>query len=190
MPGTPTSRLALPTIASATDDVSAYPAVNLSQMTTLDNAVTITEGTISNRPAGSYAGQTYYATDTGLWYFYTGSSWQTVMLAGAWTPFAFGAYVSTPSGQIPVAWRIVGDSVELDGVMVSSINMPSNQSWLTVPAAIQPQPAGSTRVVPAVGGVPMIGYGAVITGVDFYIEYNGLAAGTYIYLSGSYPLAR
>lgn len=82
MPGSPTPRLGLPTIAATTDTVASYPGVNLSQMDTLDNAVTVTPGTLVTRPTGSYVGQTYYATDTGLWYFYTGSAWQTVALLG------------------------------------------------------------------------------------------------------------
>jgi hypothetical protein len=39
MPGTPTPRLGLATIDGATDAVSSYPAVNLSQMDILDNAL-------------------------------------------------------------------------------------------------------------------------------------------------------
>lgn len=90
MPGTPTTRLALPTIAGGTDSVSSYPSVNLSQMTTLDNAVTFSEGTLVARPAAALAGRTYFATDTGLFYLDTGTAWQTLpVLGGLYGPLAW-----------------------------------------------------------------------------------------------------
>jgi hypothetical protein len=66
------------------DAVSELRIAITANATGLDGAVIVTQGTVSGRPTnGSYVGQTYYATDTGLWYFWTGSAWQTVMLAGA-----------------------------------------------------------------------------------------------------------
>jgi microcystin-dependent protein len=69
------------------DAESAYPAVSLQQMTTLDGAVIITQGTLVARPvSGSYYGQTYYATDTGTLHFWTGATWTYIALGGGSSP--------------------------------------------------------------------------------------------------------
>jgi hypothetical protein len=73
MAGT-TSRLSLP-YPAATDDVSVFPPVSLSQMTTLDAAVLEDSGTIADRPSAATIGRAYYATDTRQWHLDTGSSW-------------------------------------------------------------------------------------------------------------------
>lgn len=110
-----TTRLGL-NVPDTTDDESAFPPVSQQQMTTLDASVIITEGTLVNRPAsGSYNGQTYYGTDTSLWYFWTGSAWETVMLAGVWTNLSFGSNISGEGGGYTPAYRLVGDKVELCG---------------------------------------------------------------------------
>jgi hypothetical protein len=73
-----TSRLALaePLTSDAVDELRLSITANAQA---LDGAVTVTEGTISNRPSsGSYYGQTYYATDTGQWSFCTSSAWVDV----------------------------------------------------------------------------------------------------------------
>ena len=73
-----TSRLGLE-IPDGTDPVSAGPAGPFSQsLGILDAAVTVTEGTISARPAASLYGKMYYATDTNQWFLDTGSAWFTV----------------------------------------------------------------------------------------------------------------
>jgi hypothetical protein len=61
---------------------------------TLDNAVTFSEGTLVSRPSASLAGRVYYATDVGRYYQDTGSAWETVLTAGAWTYLGLGTYVS------------------------------------------------------------------------------------------------
>jgi hypothetical protein len=111
---------------------------------TLDGAVTITEGVFSSRPAGSYYGQTYYATDAlgglGLWYFYTGTAWETVMLAGSWTALPLNTnWTSGTAGTgYTAAWRIVGDKVELAGYVTNAAGFPQGAPFTTLPTAIRP----------------------------------------------------
>lgn len=116
---TPTSRLALLEPIGA-DTVSELRLSSTNHATTLDAAVIVTEGTLTSRPSSSLVyGQTYYATDTGLWYFYNGSAWQTVSMA----PTVFtgtGNYANTsPStgrGATSTVWT--GATTVLTGSMV------------------------------------------------------------------------
>jgi len=115
VPGT-TSRLGLD-YALGSDNVSAYPTADLQAKTILDTSVTVTEGVFASRPSGSYYGQTYYATDVALWYFWTGSAWQTVFFQGA-SPLAT---VSTSSNLTLTA----GQFVTTTGSSGVTITLPS-----------------------------------------------------------------
>ena len=102
MPGS-TSRLDLP-YPLGSEDVSAYPPVSETQMTTLDAAVLYTSGTLSAMPAANTleAGHRYYATDVGQELYNTGTSWIPVSSAtpiGAMTQYAGSSDPSTPTAR-------------------------------------------------------------------------------------------
>ncbi len=80
MPGTPTSRLSLPTIVAATDSVSSYPAAHNAAVASLDASAMYAEGTLASRPGSPSpaSGLVYRATDTGQVF---------VSSAGAWLEF-------------------------------------------------------------------------------------------------------
>lgn len=115
MPGTPTTRLSLPTINGATDAVSSYPSVNTSQMGTLDNAAIYQSGTLAARPATPVAGTFYFATDGPTLYCYDGSAW---LLAGhpdtGWVALSLNAGWANGTTVTP-SYRVIGDRVWFKG---------------------------------------------------------------------------
>lgn len=111
---TTTSRLSIDVVAG-TDLVSSYPTVNAQQMGILDGAVVYSEGVLASRPSAAIKGRIYKGTDTGLYYFDTGSAWDTLMLAAAWANLSLASGLGTFSGTYTPASRVVGDRVELRG---------------------------------------------------------------------------
>src|SRR5689334_10620219 len=79
---TTTSRLSLAQPAG-TDPVSEYRLAISGNASTLDAAVTYSQGTLAALPTASLAGRRYYATDIGQELYDTGSSWISV---GSATP--------------------------------------------------------------------------------------------------------
>jgi microcystin-dependent protein len=69
---------------SATDAISGFPAEDVQALGVLDNAVIITQGTLTSRPAASAvaAGNEYHATDVGQWARSDGTAWHTYLAAG------------------------------------------------------------------------------------------------------------
>lgn len=117
--------------------------------TTLDVAVTITEGTAASRPAsGSYYGQTYYATDTTVLSFWNGSIWMPVRAGGAWTSITLASGFVAATGMYTPQFRIEGDVVRMRGgvTITTGINQNTNIST-AIPAAATPasdaRPIGS-----------------------------------------------
>ena len=182
MPNT-TSRLGL-VQPLGTDAVSELRVSITDNASTLDNSVIVTEGTLASRPAGSYNGQTYYATDTGLWYFYTGSAWETVMLAGGWqtlTPATGWVAYGAPGLQA----RVVGDKAELRGALqnqtggtvtfatlVGSISgsiVPSTERFPTV--SCSSGTAASLQVFPGPGSSSINILGSIANGD--YVGFDG-----------------
>jgi hypothetical protein len=124
MAGT-TSRLSL-SYPTGGDNESAFPAVSLSQMTTLDNAVLVTEGVFASRPGvGSVEkDRIYKATDTGVWYVSDGTNWNTMLVAGAWTAISL-ATNWTATGFTPSV-RLQGDQVLFKGAAINNTGAGSN----------------------------------------------------------------
>lgn len=125
-----TSRLAL-VQPVGTDAASELRTSITANATTLDASVIVTEGALADRPAGSYVGQTYYATDTGLWYFYTGAAWQAVTF-GATAPvgtvqqFAGATITADPDGV--TRWHVC-DGSALSRTTYSSLFAALSTTW-------------------------------------------------------------
>lgn len=113
MPGTPTTRLSLPTIDGSTDAVSSYPAVNSSQMEILDNAAIYDEGTLVSRTAGEH-GQFYRTTDAGAETF----AWTDGTL---WLPLGL-----IPSSKSSNASAVSGQAIITTGSGAITITLPSH----------------------------------------------------------------
>jgi hypothetical protein len=164
-----TSRLGLE-VPDTSDNESVFPAVSSQQMTTLDNAVIVTEGTLASRPtSGSYVGQTYYATDALSWYFWTGSAWETALLAGAWQS-------TTPGTNVLVSphVRLEGDLVRFAGSFAVSTTVSSGATLCTLSSGYYPTsgPAAFTFAAQTFS----ITTGGVLTSsanVSASIEMNG-----------------
>lgn len=119
MPGTPTPRLSLPTINGFTDDVSSYPAVNLSQVDILDDAQLCSTGTLAARPAAGLFGRDYYAADTGQWYRDNGTIWTTFPVTGPWQTLTLAGGITAAGGSYVPAGRREGDVVRLRGAVTT-----------------------------------------------------------------------
>jgi hypothetical protein len=103
----------------------------------LDSAVIVTEGTLVDRPSSSLIyGQTYYATDVELWYFYNGSGWETVLLSGvSWAELTPGSDWQLIESK-PASARIFGDEVQLSGGL--ECNTSGSGFLASVSEAMQP----------------------------------------------------
>lgn len=84
------------------DPPSTIRTGNTTNMATLDNAVTVTSGVLSSIPAAGTAGRRYYATDSGIELWDTGTSWVPTGPA-------------LPIGSMAL-WTINSDPVDADGV--------------------------------------------------------------------------
>jgi len=137
MPGTPTTRLSIPTINGAVDSPATYAGVNLAQMNIVDSLANyLPAGTLVACPSSPPEGSFYRATDTGLLYEYNGTIWQTVMLASAWQTLTLESGVSAGGGYTPAA-RLVGDTVQLCGSATGS----AIATWATLPVVLRPASA-------------------------------------------------
>jgi hypothetical protein len=181
-----TSRLIL-NVPDITDNESAFPVASSQQMTTLDNAVTITRNTISARPAATAVPNDtmYYATDTGLYYVSNGSAWLTVMLAGAWVNLTLSASpsVGIASGSSTPAARPEGDTIRLRGTIQNNSGAPISPTTKVAFTALgivthSAQPGGigventgdggtDLTVVPVTGGSWANGATAILDGITF-----------------------
>lgn len=105
-------------------------------------------GTLAGRPAAGVAGRVYKATDgNALTYLDTGSAWQIVSVTSAWVNLTPAAnYAVTATGAYTGAARLVGDTVELCGVVVDTIGGHTNWNQIaTIPAGLRPaQSVGGT----------------------------------------------
>lgn len=89
------------------------------------------QNTISNRPAASSvkARTVFYATDTTTYYLSNGSTWSTMLVAGAWVALTL-VHGTHPSGYVPSA-RLEGDLVRLKGVVAVS----TTSGFATLPSS-------------------------------------------------------
>jgi hypothetical protein len=197
-----TSRLSLvqPIPSDAVEELYQSIAANASS---LDGSVTITEGTVSARPtSGSYVGQTYYATDTGLWYFWTGSAWEGILL-GATTTVAQAyrnAAYSLPSGsyqEVPIDTIAFDPGGNMDVTTGHRYNVPSTGYYfVSVGAQFDPSGTGGTNegaIAAAVskngslsGALPSQQLNNVLAGYNYTATASGLIscnAGDYLQLA-------
>jgi hypothetical protein len=139
LPGTPTTRLALPTIDSTADSVSSFPTVNTAQMSTLDNAVTFSSGTLAARPAAGLRGRVYYASDVPAYYLDNATSWLTLeaVVDTGWVPLTLASGVTSSGGFTPSA-RLRGDMVELKGGLWNQTGSSDAGTLATLPTAVTP----------------------------------------------------
>lgn len=189
----PTSTTRLGYSQPLTTDAAAQLRESITANATLsDDNVTITSGVVSSRPTSSLVtGQTYYGTDTGLWYFYNGSAWETVMLAGAWVTISSGTFASGWTAASPVPrYRLEGDVVRLSGVIVNATG-----STVTAPSAYGLMGSGAVPS-PAAGRNLIVGAGSVAAPVMLEISNTGqvfisngtVGNGAVMGLDGTYPL--
>jgi hypothetical protein len=126
-------------VVDTSDNVSSYPTVNAQAMGVLDQAVTITEGTLASRPAASAVayGTHYYATDNSTYYVSNATAWATVLTAGAWSSLTLGSGVGAAAGDYTPTARIEGDLVRLRGAIqnTSGSTIAVNTTIITVPSA-------------------------------------------------------
>lgn len=182
-----TSRLSL-NYPQETDTVTSYPAVNAQQAGILDAAVVYSEGTISSRPSAAIKGRIYKGTDTGLYYFDTGTAWDTVMLAGAWVSLTANAGVTATN----TFGRVVGDTAQLRGLATpSGSSIAANTALVTLPTSLAPvnQHGVATTFVSGAATLlqlPQLG----ITGPPYGVSITStLAPGATVFLDVSYSLA-
>lgn len=102
------------------------------------------EGTLAGRPAAGRPGVLYRATDTGLVFFDNGTSWLTVMLAGAWVPLTPAGAFSADSGFLTLAARVEGDGVRLKGAVENAGSVPQNTLVSVLPSTFRP--SGQVKV--------------------------------------------
>lgn len=112
-----TSRLTLD-VPDGTDLESAFPSVSSNQMGTLDNAVLVTENTISSRPLPGAVEKDHLfrATDLDQWSITDGASWFTLLTLGApfLTPVASSAAsITAAAGQAIVAFASTAQTIDL-----------------------------------------------------------------------------
>lgn len=132
-----TPRLGLVTPAG-TDNESLFPSQATTTYGVLDESVLMTSGTLASRPATptpNVSGVTYYATDVKRFYFYDGAAWNTVQVAGAWSNLTLQTGITAFSGHYTPAARIVGDKVELCGVVINSTGASSPGLFATLPSS-------------------------------------------------------
>lgn len=85
MPGTPTTKYAIPTLnASGTDAINVSHTALNSAFTTIDAAMAgYAEGTFAGKPAAGKTGRIYRCIDTGQWLADTGTVWVDLNAAPA-----------------------------------------------------------------------------------------------------------
>lgn len=85
MPGTPTTKYAIPTFnAAGSDPVNTGHTQINSALSTIDGAMAgYATGTFAGKPAAGKAGRLYLCTDTGQWLADTGSAWVDLNAAPA-----------------------------------------------------------------------------------------------------------
>lgn len=132
-----TSRLGLEG-ADGTTAVSGYPAIDLQAKDILDNAVLYSEGTLASRPAAAIKGRIYHGTDTGFYYWDTGSAWQTALLAGAWQSLTLGTGVGIAGDGDGIAARAEGDIARLKGLLKGTTTVAAGATLATIPTAVKP----------------------------------------------------
>lgn len=108
-----TSRLALP-IPDSTDNESLFPGVNSTQMTTLDNAVLYSEGTLAARPAAAIKGRIYKATDTGVYSWDNGSAWLTMDIG----PSRGAANIATSQSTSSTTFTTLATPDQVTGIVL------------------------------------------------------------------------
>ncbi len=114
----------------------------------LDNSVLYTEGTFASRPAAGAVehGHVYRATDTSVWYQSDGTTWLTVMLAGAWSALSLATNVSAAGGYTPGARR-EGDVVRLRGGLLTTGGGNVGPDLATLPVGFRPSATVPAHIV-------------------------------------------
>lgn len=138
---TPSTRLSLLTPIGA-DAASELRVAIGANATALDGAILYSTNTLAARPASpTVAPAVYKATDTGLTYWWNGTVWQTLVLAGAWSNLTLGTGVGNLSGCNVARIRREGDIAKLSGTIqnTNGSSLPVSSTILTnIPASLSP----------------------------------------------------
>jgi hypothetical protein len=163
---TNTARLALAQPVGA-DAASEFRVAMTSNTATLDNAAIYKSGTLASRPATPAAGTFYYATDTGLTYWWNGTAWLGVPLQGAWTALTLPSTISADGTTWLAGVRVEGNVARLRGSIYNNGSGGTLSSGTTV--ATLPFSVPVIVRVPATGAfIRLIISGTSITTVVSY----------------------
>lgn len=111
---------------------------------TLDDACIALRGTIASRPAAAIAGRIYEATDEGLIYLDTGTTWKTISGATGWTGFSYsGTWASAGSA----GYKKTATDIILRGAVSKPTTPAGGETMFTLPAGFRPT-AGAQFYVP------------------------------------------
>jgi hypothetical protein len=148
-------------------------------------------GTYAVRPATPPSNSFYYATDVKLLYQYAAIGWQTVMLAGTWTPItSFGTGIIAAS--VPPAARVVGDTVVLSGGIAVGASAGNGDTLFTLPSsAMQPNHLRPINGIGSASGPTLTACQLLVASSSTIVTNGGatIATGTNVFFEGmSYRL--
>ena len=137
----------MPTLNTTTNNGFHYPtaanngqdfATGIQDLATDLDALWSKGTLVSRRTAPATTGVEFFATDVdgGTTYKWNGSVWQTVMLAGAWTPISLPPGFATAASSYTPSARLEGDAVRLKGAMIK--NSGASIGLGTLPAGTTP----------------------------------------------------
>lgn len=109
----------------------------------VDGDLTYSSGTLAARPSASSSltPRIYFATDTGLYYFDTGSAWQMIF-DGAWQNLTISSGWTSHGAQA----RLEGDVVRLRGAVQNSTGSAANGTYATCPGTFPAAPTAGCNL--------------------------------------------
>jgi hypothetical protein len=166
MPGTPTTKYALPTMAGA-DAANTIDTYSASLATALDGLLTpSSQGAKNVRPTSTVGtpgklGRTYLATDTGEIFYDYGTGWAQIggdeatrLVGVAGQPAFENGWANYGGGEQPVGFYRSGSRVYLQGA-ASNTSSPSATSIFTLPTGYRP--GGNEQFVVMTGATDVPG---------------------------------
>lgn len=111
----------------------------------LDDACIALRGTLASRPTNNIAGRIYEATDEGLIYLDTGTTWKVIAGATSWTGFA---YSSTWGSAGSAGYKKTATDIILRGAVSKPTTPAGGETMFTLPAGFRPT-AGAQFFIPS-----------------------------------------